>query len=338
MTTTDQVEAVPTTERFPHARNRPLRSWHGRKMALGLMLPISELGAYGDAPPRFADMLAIVRAAEAVGFDAVWVPDHLIMRHVYESNVTRGVWECWTTLAALAAATEGIRFASFVTCTSFRSPGLIAKLAESLDEISAGRFILGLGAGWHQPEYEMFGFPFNRRVTRFEEALKIVHDLLRQGQADFEGEYTRVIEAPNIPRGPSAALGGPPILIGGTGPRMLRLTAIYADAWNNEFHPDPATTAGHIHLLDDACAGVGRDPTTLLRTTGANLAMPGYLGRRPNPIRGEPTVMAEAINSFSALNIGHFICGLDPCTPAAIEHFGHVIETLDANLTEEMSA
>ena len=333
-----QPAAVASTERISAARSQPLHSWHGRRMALGLMLPISERGAFGDAPPRFADMLAIVRAAEAVGFDAVWVPDHLIMRHSHEGNVTRGVWECWTTLAALAASTERIRFASFVTCTGFRAPGLIAKLAESLDEISAGRFILGLGAGWHQPEYDMFGFPFDHRVSRFAEALSIVHDLLRNGQADFTGDYTYANGAFNSPRGPSASQGGPPILIGGTGPRMLRLTATYADAWNNEFYPDPETTAAHIEALDNACASVGRDPATLLRTTGSNLAMSGYLGRRPNPIRGEPAVMAEAITAFRSLNISHYVCGLDPCTPATVEQFGRVIEELDAENKEVMSA
>ncbi len=301
-----------------------------RRMGLGLMLPISELGAFGDAPPRFADMLEIVRTAAAVGFDAVWVPDHLIVRHAHQGNVVRGVWECWTTLAGLAAATEGIHLASFVTCTGFRNPGLVAKMAESVDEISGGRFILGLGAGWHEPEYRMFGFPFDHRVSRFEEALRIIHPLLREGVTDFQGEYYAVHRVVNQPRGPRSALGGPPILIGGTGPRMLRLTARYADAWNDDFHRDPAIVAGHLAALDVASREVGRDSTTLVRTTGSNLALPGYLGRRPNPIGGEPEAMATAIRGFQDLGIDHYVCGLDPCTPASLEWFAGVMRILDA--------
>src|SRR5689334_3197074 len=148
-----------------------------RSMGLGLMLPISEGSAFGGTP-RFADMVEMARLAEAVGFDALWFADHLAMQ-LPSDPAPRGVWECWTMMAGVAAATERIQIGSLVACTGFRNAGVIAKMTEAIDEISRGRFILGLGAGWHEFEYEMFDFPFDHRVSRFEDALRIIQPLLR---------------------------------------------------------------------------------------------------------------------------------------------------------------
>jgi alkanesulfonate monooxygenase SsuD/methylene tetrahydromethanopterin reductase-like flavin-dependent oxidoreductase (luciferase family) len=268
--------------------------------------------------------------ATEVGFDAVWVPDHFMIRLEAEGNQTRGVWECWTVLGGLAAASARIMLVSFVTCTGFRHPALIAKLAESVDDISGGRFVLGVGAGWHQPEYDMFGLPFDHRVGRFEEALKIIHPLVREGVADFEGTYYRVEGCVNRPRGPQAATGGIPILIGGSGPRLLRLTATYADAWNSDWKHDPEELMPTLAALDEACDKVGRDPATLVRTSSSNFALPGMTRRRPNPIVGDQAEMAAAIAGFRDLDLGHYVCGLDPCTPQSLEWFGRVIEMVDA--------
>ena len=141
-----------------------------------------------------------------------------------------GEWECWSLLAALAAATRRVALGPLVACTSFRNPALLAKIADTVDEVSGGRLILGLGAGWNEREYDAFGYPFDHRVSRFEEALTIVHSLLRTGQVDFAGTYYTARECELRPRGPRPA--GPPIMVAGTGERMLRLAARHADAWN----------------------------------------------------------------------------------------------------------
>jgi len=298
----------------------------GRPMSLGLMVPIAEESHFGGTP-RFADMLEMTRLAGDVGFDIAWFADHLAFELPPDTEV-RGVWECWTTMAGIAAGSEKIGIGSLVACTGFRNPGIIAKMAEAIDEISGGRFVLGLGAGWHEPEYEMFGFPFDHRVGRFEEAIAIIAPMLREGRADLAGRFFSAKAAVNQPRGPRPE--GPPILVGTTGPRMLRLTARFADAWNTVWHKEPAAVEPLLAAVDEACREVGRDPTTLVRTAGGNVKMPGYLGRRGDPIEGEPEQMAETLVGFRRLGLGHFVCGLDPCTPATIERFGRVIELFDA--------
>ena len=306
-----------------------------RPMGLGVILPIAEQSAFGGTP-RFTDILAMTRAAEEVGFDAVWIIDHLVFRPEAEDNPfqmptaeeDRGVWECFTVMAGLASATERIQLGSLVACTGFRNPGLVAKMTETIDDISGGRVILGLGAGWHEPEYEAFGYPFDHRVSRFEEALAIIHPLLREGRANFDGQFFRARDAVNRPRGPRPT--GAPILIGSTGPRMLRSIARYADAWNTVWHGDPEAIVSQMAAVDAACREVGRDPATLVRTAGGNIAMPGYLGVRPNPIRGSDEEMAATILRFRELGIQHFVAGLDPCTPRTIEQFGRVIALVDA--------
>ncbi len=298
----------------------------GRPMGLGLMVPIAE-GSHFGGTPRFADMLEMTRLAADVGFDIAWFADHLAFELPPDTEV-RGVWDCWTMMAGLAAATERIGIGTLVACTGFRNPGVIAKMAEAIDEISGGRFVLGLGAGWHEPEYEMFGFPFDHRVGRFEEAIAIIAPMLREGRADLQGRFFSATGAVNQPRGPRP--DGLPILVGTTGPRMLRLTARYADAWNTVWHKDPAAVVPLLELVDEACREVGREPASLVRTAGGNIAMPGYLGRRPDPIEGDPEQVAQTLAGFRALGLGHFVCGLDPCTPATIERFARVIELLDA--------
>jgi alkanesulfonate monooxygenase SsuD/methylene tetrahydromethanopterin reductase-like flavin-dependent oxidoreductase (luciferase family) len=295
-----------------------------RKMGLGLMLPVSEGAAFGDTP-HFRDMVEMARVAKDVGFEALWFADHFTFGNAEEG--WRGVWDCWTMMAGVAAASEGLQIGSLVACTGYRNPGVIAKMAEAIDDISDGRFILGLGAGWHQPEYEMFGLPFDHRVSRFEEAIRIIQPLLRTGEADVQGRFFQANGALNRPRGPRPA--GPPILVGSRGPRMLRLLAQYADAWNTVWHKDTSRIPEQLEQLDEACLEVGRDPATLVRTVGGNIAMEGYLGRRPDPIEGDDDAKAATIAQFADLGMRHFICGLDPCTPKSIEAFAPVIERLD---------
>src|SRR4051812_963896 len=317
-----------TEYNLDQASPAPLGRWpvSNREMGIGFIMPISDLGAFGPTP-RFADMLEMTLVAEEIGYDAVWIPDHFIVRD--PPNPLRGVWEGWTTLAGLAARTTRINLGVFVTCVHFRNPGVIAKMAENLDEISGGRFVLGLGAGWHEPEFEMFGFSFERRVARFEEAVQIIFPLLREGTAEFHGEFYKAADAVNLPRGPRGAEGGPPIMMGTKGPRMMRNTARYADAWNSDWVKDPSELTGLMSELDGACLEVGRDPRTLVRTSSTNIAMPSCLNRRPNPVRGEPEQIAEAIAAFKPLGLRHHVAGLDPCTPRSLEQYGRIMELID---------
>jgi alkanesulfonate monooxygenase SsuD/methylene tetrahydromethanopterin reductase-like flavin-dependent oxidoreductase (luciferase family) len=303
----------------------------GRLLAGHRPCPIADLDAVDNAPakPGFREIVAMGRLAVEIGFEALWLPDHFVLKLEREGNRARGVWECWTSLAGLAAAIDEVTIGALVACTGFHGPGSIAKMAENVDEISGGRFVLGLGCGWHRPEYEMYGYPFDHRVDRFEEALAIISPMLREGTASFEGTYYRAREAVVYPRGPRAAEGGPPILIGANKPRMMRLTARYADAWNSDWQRDPATVAAQMAALDEACREVGREPSSLVRTSGSNFAMPGASGRRWEPIGGSVDEMAAAIRGFRDLGVSHYVCGLDPCTPETLERFAAVIAAVD---------
>jgi alkanesulfonate monooxygenase SsuD/methylene tetrahydromethanopterin reductase-like flavin-dependent oxidoreductase (luciferase family) len=308
----------------------PLGRWPEtkRRMGAGFMMPISERFTFGRTP-RFRDIVEMARVAEDAGYDTVWISDHLIVQFEYDGNAVRGVWEGWTTLAGLAAATSRITIGVLVTCLGWRHPSIVAKMAENVDEISDGRFILGVGAGWHKPDYDMFGFPFDHRVSRFENAIKIIQPLLRIGRADYQGDFFQVNDAQNLPRGPRAAEGGPPIMVGTKGPRMMRLTAEYADAWNGDWARAASEIVPMLDALNEACMAVGRDPATVVRTASSNIAMPGYLGVRLNPVTGSNDQIAEALAGFRALGVRHHVAGLDPCTPESLEQFARVIELLD---------
>ena len=184
-----------------------------RPIKVGINLPTVEDTMAGKTA-RWADLLAFAQRAEALGFDSLWVPDHLLLKW---QEQTRGIWECWSLLAALAAVTSRVELGPLVTCTAFRSPALLTKMADTVDEISGGRLILGLGAGWSGPEDRAFGSPSDHRVDRFEEALQIIRPLLREGRVDFEGRYHRARDCELLPRGPRRA--GQPLLVAGFGDR-----------------------------------------------------------------------------------------------------------------------
>lgn len=302
-----------------------------RPMSLGLMLPIGEGSAFGETP-RFTDMVEMAQAAREAGFEAIWLADHFLFEDAEDGSV-RGVWEAFTMMAAIAAAVPDIQIGSLVACTGFRNPGLIAKATETIDEISGGRFILGLGAGWHKPEYDAFGYPFDYRVSRFEESMQIIQPMLREGTATLEGEFFQARNAVNQPRGPRST--GAPILVGSSGDRMLSIIAKYADAWNTVWHADTSRIPDLVAKVDAACEAVGRDPNSLIRTAGGNIAMGDSLGRRPNAFEGIAAEKAQHLHSFRELGFHHFICGLDACTPATITAFGEVIEQFDAITTEQ---
>ncbi len=301
------------------------------RMKIGVMPSLGENDMGEDAPngrtPRFSDIREMAQVAEQVGFDSYWLADHLLFQ--MPDTPVSGQWEVFTFLSGVAATTKHIQLGPLVACTSFRNPALLAKMADALDEISEGRFILGLGAGWHQPEYDAFGYSFDHKASRFEEALKIILPLLREGKVDFKGEYYEARECEMHPRGPSR--NGPPIWIGAHQPRMLRLTAQYADAFNTVWHRTPEKAVAAYQPMLEACKEVGRDPETLPLTVGtfARILAPGEA--RPEGekgICGEAEEVAEAISGFAAVGVKHLIVIVSPGDVTGVERFGAVLELL----------
>jgi probable F420-dependent oxidoreductase len=279
--------------------------------------------AEGAPPPPFAAIRTMAQRMEAAGLDSIWLYDHLLYR--WPGQPSDGIWECWTALTALAEATQRVELGTLVACTQFRNPALLAKMAATLDEISGGRLILGLGAGWHQPEFDAFGYPFDHRAGRFEEALQIIAPLLRQGAVDFEGTYYRARDCELIPRGPRP--NGPPLLVAGSRPRMMRLVARYADCWNTAWHDVPASAAPRLEQMRAVCEAEGRDPATLGLTAAVGIVY-SDLGQR-GPVRtalqGSPREIAEALAGYQALGVAHVIVEFAPHTEAALDRFAEAV-------------
>jgi alkanesulfonate monooxygenase SsuD/methylene tetrahydromethanopterin reductase-like flavin-dependent oxidoreductase (luciferase family) len=235
-------------------------------MRIGVTLPLAEGDTEDGRSPTFAETLVYARHAEQLGLDSIWVFDHLLFRSAGEPD--EGIREAWTTLAALATVVPRVELGALVMCASFRNPGLMAKMAATLDDLSGGRLILGLGSGWHEPEYDAFGFTFDHRVGRFAEDLEITARLLRKERVSFDGRWRQLDDAVLIPA-PERAV---PVLVAAKGPRMLRLTATWAEAWNVAwFSGVDDRLRGQLAALDEACTDVGRKPATLRRTVGLRL-------------------------------------------------------------------
>jgi alkanesulfonate monooxygenase SsuD/methylene tetrahydromethanopterin reductase-like flavin-dependent oxidoreductase (luciferase family) len=300
-------------------------SRHSRRpLKVAFHLPSADLMLDG-ATPRWSDVLALARRAEAIGFDGVSIGEHFLIRM---GDETIGGWDSWSLLAGLAAATERIDLTLLVTATNFRNPALIAKMADTVDEMSDGRLVLGLGTGWLKDEFDAFGFPFDYRVSRFEEAIQVIHGLLRRGQVDLAGKYYQVRECELHPRGPRPE--GPPILIGTLGPRMMRLTARYADAWDTNFRKMeqlPALQAA----LDGACTEEGRDPSTLARSASITVAATGEANRfgMGAQVSGTVEEMAAGLRAYASMGFSQVVVWLTPCTLSGIEAFAPVLELLD---------
>jgi probable F420-dependent oxidoreductase len=281
-------------------------------------------------------MLDMVRAIEDLGYDSIWLGEHLLYR--WADRPSRGPWEAWTMMAAIAASTSRVEFGPLVACTNFHNPALLAKQAATIDEISGGRLILGLGAGWNETEFRAFGFPFDHRIDRFEEAFTIIRTLLRDGAIDFDGRFYQARDCELLPRGPRP--NGPPLMIGSVGPRMLRITMPHADSWNVWFADTGNSPAGVPRLrdlVDDACREAGRDPADVERTVAVQVRFPGGQGRiqgdfaKPSdpPLEGSPDEMAEELRAYARAGIGHVQLVIDPITRDAIEAFAPVLRLLD---------
>jgi probable F420-dependent oxidoreductase len=303
----------------------------GRPLGVGVQLPEVEREV------RWPELRAIARTAEQAGFDSVWIGDHLLYR--YADGSTRAPWEAWTMLAGLAEATERVAIGPLVAATAFHQPFMLAKLAATVDEISGGRLVLGLGAGWNDVEFAALGAPFDHRISRFEEAFTIVRTLLAEGAIDFQGAYYTARDAELLPR--PARPGGPPLMVGSSGPRMLAATLPHVAAWNAWYADTENSPAGVPRLravVDEACAAVGRDPAEVELTVAVLVRMPGGTGRvmgdtNPRmdapPLQGSPEAIAAGLRAYAAEGIGHVQLVVDPITEASVAALAPALEALD---------
>ena len=292
------------------------------RMRIGVVLPIAENDR--GTTQSYASIREVAVTAEAAGFDSLWVFDHLLFR---SGGKTSGIHECWTILAAIADATERVELGTLVMCTGFRNAALLAKMAGTLDEVSKGRLILGIGAGWHDPEFEAFGYPTDHRIGRFEEALQVLLPLIRTGTADVEGQWAIVRNAVMLP----AARPDIPILIAARGPRMLRLTARHADMSNLAWFAsaDDPLLAQRTAALDEACQADGRDPATLVRTVGVYIRLEG--ATTASPVRGQegsPPITEDpeaVLGGFAEAGFAHAVVWLDPIDEPSLARLGAAV-------------
>jgi probable F420-dependent oxidoreductase len=297
----------------------------GRRLELGLNLPYVE-GTLDGRTPRWADILAMAQTAESIGFAAIWISVHVGFGD--PEGEWDGAWESWTLLSALAAATSRVALGNFVLAVPFRNPALLAKMAETLDEISGGRVILGLGAGWNEAEFTSYGVPYDDRFRRFEDALRIITQMLRTGSSTHDGHTIRTRSARLEPRGPRPT--GLPVMVGANGPRMLRLTAELADHWNGGL-PGLDEVPGMLAEIDDVCREVGRDPATLTRsieTLVRTVLAAADVPLEPNEVRGEPEVIAAHLRHLGDLGVDHVQVQLRPRSVEGVAAFAPVMERL----------
>jgi alkanesulfonate monooxygenase SsuD/methylene tetrahydromethanopterin reductase-like flavin-dependent oxidoreductase (luciferase family) len=275
-------------------------------MKVGVVLPAAEVDGAGTTPP-WETVRAFAMRAEEQGLDSVWMFDHLF--HRWDSRI-EGMHEAWTIVSAVAAVTKKVEIGTLVLCTSFRSPGLIAKMAATANEVSGARLILGLGAGWHDPEYDAFGYPKDHRASRFEEAAQIIVPLLRGETVTIEGRYYQAREAVLAPPPPSPT----PIMIAAFGRRMLRLTARLADIWNSAWYGAPNDKLEQrLGQLDEALTAEGRDPGGVIRTIGMSVRDPDQAPRGDEKdFAGSIDELTAALDDYEAMGIGHVIGLLQP--------------------------
>ena len=276
------------------------------------------------------EYLDLARRAESAGYDSIWVGDHLV--YDLPDGSTRGPYEAWTTLAAIAAATERVEIGPLVASTGFHAPAMLAKQAATVDAISQGRLILGVGAGWNRREFDAFGFPYDRRVSRFEEALAIIAPLLREGRTTFHGQFYDVDDCVLDPRPVRA--GGPPIMLGSNSPRMLSIGLPVVDSWNVwwSIYDNSVERFAQVKAEVDAVMPEGR---TVDATAAVLVTLPGGRGR----LMGEtydasvttvtPDDLGQHIRGLAAAGAMHLQLVLDPITAESIEVIGAVLADLD---------
>lgn len=277
--------------------------------------------------PEYADM---ARRAEALGYDSIWVGDHLL--YDLPDGVTRGPYEAWTTLAALASITERVELGPLVASTAFHAPTMLAKQAATVDAISNGRLIAGLGAGWNRREFDGYGFPYDRRVSRFEEALAIIAPLLRDGRTSYHGEFYDVDDCVLDP--PPVRPGGPPIMLGSNSPRMLGIGLPVVDAWNVwwSIYDNSAERYAEVKAEVDAVMPAGR---AVAATAAVMVTVPGGRGRlmgsdyNAQVATVTPDGLADHVRALATIGATHLQLVLDPITSESIDLVAQVLADLD---------
>jgi alkanesulfonate monooxygenase SsuD/methylene tetrahydromethanopterin reductase-like flavin-dependent oxidoreductase (luciferase family) len=274
--------------------------------------------------------LAMARAAEAVGFDSIWVGDHLLYRG--DGRPDRGPWEAWTLLAALAAATERVDLGPLVACAGFHPPGLLAKMAATVAEISDGRFVLALGAGWNEPEFSAFGLPFDHRVSRFEESFAIIRRLLAGERVTLRGRYWQADDAVLMP----APTKRPRLMIGSNGPRMLAMTLPHVDAWNTWYEDYGNSPEGFARLnarVSDVARQAGREPGEIHRSACVLVVLDRSAGERPitpdaPPVEGSAERIAATLRELADAGANEAILVVSPIAERSIRALGDVVAML----------
>ena len=302
-----------------------------RSLEIGLVLPMEESWTDG-ATARWVEIRELAVRAEEIGFDAVWIPDELLWRP--PDGQVRGWWECVAMAGAVAASTSRIKIGTWILSALHRNPGLTAKAVETLDEISAGRFVFGLGSGHAGRQAHAFGLPEDHVIGRFEEALEIIVPLLRGGRADFDGTYHAARDLEHRPVGPRP--GRIPLMIGAKGPKMLRLAARHADVWSwyVEERSDLVEFGPRLAALEAACLEVGRDPATIGRSAGIVVeptAVTGAADVLAVPVHGSAEEIADGLRAFGAGGFTQLELLLWPRTLAALDAMAPVLELLEGN-------
>jgi probable F420-dependent oxidoreductase len=297
------------------------------RLRVGIQLPEVEREV------RWPEYAAMARAAEEVGFDSLWIGDHYLYRN--DGRPERGPWEAWTSLAALASITERVTVGPLVACVGFHEPAVLAKMAATVDEISGGRLVFGVGAGWNAIEFRAFGIPFDHRVARFEESFEIVRRLLEGERVTFQGTYAHVDDVVLLPR-PARR---PTLMVGSSGERMLAITLPHVDAWNTWFDEYGNTPEGYAVLrdrIDTACELAGRDPEDLARSVCALVSLDGGAGERATPgdlrpVTGSMQDVAAHLRALADLGVAEVIVVADPITEASIRTLGNAIQMVRAS-------
>jgi len=301
-----------------------------RPFEIGLVLPLNQSFVDGSTT-RWTEIRDMAVRAEEMGFDTVWTADELLWRPPEATEGGTGWWECVAMTGAVAAATSRVKVGTWILSALHRNPGISAKAVETLDEISGGRFVLGLGSGHAGNQGKIFGLLEDHVYSRFEEALEIIVPLLRHGRADFEGRFHAARGLEQRPLGPRP--GRIPIMIGAGGSKMIRLAARHADVWSwyvNE-RSEVAEFEPRLRELEAACAEVGRDPATIGRSAGIWVEPTGVGGAEAMavPVRGSALEIADGIRSFHAAGFTQVELMLWPSTMAALEAMAPVLEELD---------
>ncbi len=311
-------------------------------MRIGMILPHWS-GSMAGQTPTARQVVELGRYAEEIGIDSLWLTDHLyhetyldFAAHGYElpeeyRGLRSGFWECWTLLSALAAVTTRVELGTMVSNMGLRNPALLANMSETVDALSDGRLVLGLGAGDFYSEHQFHGIPWDRRVSRFEESLKVLIPMLRGEQVTLDGTFCKAETAELLPRGPRP--DGPEILIGSMqgGPRMMRLTAEYAHGWScwiafEDSHVDHFRAK--FERSRESLDRHGVDPDSMRTVVAIGVCHPdgAFMVPGANPITGSADDVAGEIARYATAGVDDLCVLLQPSIPAGLDWFGEVLE------------